>query len=381
MLEKRFIGFYLFAFILPLPLPLIYSAIFMGLLIINAILLSKRKNLKVSYWVILCGFFALIDLSRSILFDNSFLDGFATVKIVFLIIPILFLSIGDRLVNQKKNILRFFVFGTTIYVCYAICYLFYFYIKYSKWYSFSFMDHYVIYVLYNYLPGAFHHTYIGLYLIFAIVVLLNEMFNAKSRNRKVLLFGLTALLFFSQFYIGSKMTMLISFLVTGFFVVRIKMNRKKSTLILGGILLTTTFFFFLIKDWILLTIRNSIEYRLEYAREVILLIKNNFWFGIGLQNIKENFILINGELKPLIPHNLYLHDLLSNGLLGLGLLFFIFYFLFFEAKKNKNFLFFIFITTCLLLGFTEDFLYLQRGVFFFLFFATLFLTSKKKTTV
>ena len=136
------------------------------------------------------------------------------------------------------------------------------------------------------------------------------------------------------------------------------------------------FLAYIIKDWLIISI-NSVWYRVEYMKESINLINQNFLFGIGLDNIKDNNVIINGETKALIPHNVYLHDFLSNGLIGFVLLLGMFFFLFKRGYENKDNLFLTLITMCFLLGFTEDFLYLQRGVFFFVFFTSLLIINKK----
>lgn len=377
MIEKEYIGFYLFALLIPLPIPLIYSAIGLGLLVLNAILLSDKKLYKVNTWVLLGGLFVFIDLFRSIILENFSFKGFDETKMVFLIIPILFFSARKHILAQKKNILRFFTLGVLVYALYSIGFLFYFFIKYSKWYTFSFTDHYVIYVLYNYLPGAYHHGYIGIYIAFAIVILVEEIKEAKSNKlRRLILMLILSIIFCMHFYIGSKMTMIISILGLGFYLVFTITNKKRLQLILFSLLSGSAILFFAIKDWIMISVRNSIGHRIIYNLESLSLIKNNFWFGIGLKNIKKNQVIIDGELKNLIPHNLYIHDLLSNGILGFILIIFIFCYLYRKAIKSKDILFLTFIFMCFLLGFTEDFLYLQRGVFFFVFFASLFLNTK-----
>lgn len=378
MIEKKYIGFYLFAFTLALPLPLIFTAITLGIAILNTLFINKSFT-KPSYnWIIICLSYVLIDFVRSFIFEKFSFTGIDETKLAFIGVPIFFLFIKNHLNEQKQNFLRFFVLGVISYVFFAIIYTIYFYIRYSKGYTFSFTDHYVIYMLYNYLPGAYHHTYIGIYLAFSVLILVDELRGLNKINNKIITVILLFILFAMQFYLGSKMTMVLSIVGLLFYFSVTIIDKKLLSFISIIIVSFSCFLFFLIKDWLAYSLKNSFSYRLDYLKESMLIISDNYLSGIGLNNIKNYQVLINGELKNLIPHNLYVHDFLSNGIIGLILILVLFFYLFKKATVNKDVLFFAFILICSLLGLTEDFLYLQRGVFFFVFFTTLFLYSKNK---
>lgn len=379
MLNKKYIGFYLFAFTLALPLPLIYTAIAMGLLIVNAALLCKKENFKLSKWIILCFVIFIIDVLRSILFEGS-LKGFSETRLSFLILPILFVNIREHLLEQRKNITRFFAFGVIAYVLYAVGYLIYFYIKWHPRYIFSFTDHYVVYVLFNYLPGAYHHTYIGIYIAFAMVILFDDIKYTKKLGLRVLKIFLFFLIFLMQFYIGSKMTMILSVLGLLIYISFSRLRKKILIPLFSGISVAGLVFFFLVKDWIIRGINKSVGYRIEYWSKALELIQENPWFGIGVKNIKKNEILLDEEMRVLIPHNIYLHDFLANGIFGLLLILFFFYFLFKKSLSNNDVVFIAFMFLCALLSFTEDVLHVQRGVFFFMLFSTLFVVTQNTKT-
>ena len=374
-LYYKYIGFYLFAFVLALPIPLIYSAIALGIMLINGMLLINIFKIKCSFWVYLSVAFVLIDLVRSLIFENFSFKGLDDTKLSFLIVPIIFYNAKDYLINQRRQILMCFTAGVIAYVLYSIGYMFYFYNTYTN-YSFSFTDHYIVYMLYNYLPGAYHHTYIGVYIAFAVVILLQQVIELQISFKKVLALTFLILIFTIQVYIGSKMTMIISVLGVAYYLSSFIKNSKKLLVIYSALLSLALFLAYIIRDWLIISI-NSVWYRVEYLKESMNLISQNYLFGIGLDNIKDNEIIIQGEIKALIPHNVYLHDFLSNGLIGFILILYMFFFLFKRAHENRDRLFLTFTIMCFLLGLTEDFLYLQRGVFFFVFFSSLFLINKK----
>ncbi|MFD0964602.1 O-antigen ligase family protein [Pseudofulvibacter geojedonensis] len=373
--HKRYIGLYIFALVLPLPIPLIYSAIALGLMLLNLIFLGDFKKINIKNWTVLCILFVLIDGIRSLFFEQSF-KGIDSVKLAFLIVPLAFQITKIESPKVYRKLLQLFTIGVGVYIFYAIGYLFYFYIKYAKWYTFSFTDHYVIYVLYNYLPGAYHHTYIGLYIAFALVILMDEVKRSFKRSVKVILTILLFLFFLMQFYVGSKMTMILSFFGLLFYLLISGLNRKSFYQLLGGSIVLFLGFVFLIKDWLILSITNSVAHRLIYTKKSLELIKENFWFGIGGNHIKDYQLLIDDNIKPLIPHNLYIHELLANGILGLILILIMLGFLLRKSFTTNNFILATLTVICILLSLTEDFLYLQRGVFFFVFFTSLLLSNK-----
>ena len=147
-LYYKYIGFYLFAFVLALPIPLIYSAIALGIMLINGMLLINIFKIKCSFWVYLSVAFVLIDLVRSLIFENFSFKGLDDTKLSFLIVPIIFYNAKDYLINQRRQILICFTAGVIAYVFYAIGYMIYFYNTYTN-YTFSFTDHYIVYMLYN----------------------------------------------------------------------------------------------------------------------------------------------------------------------------------------------------------------------------------------
>ena len=375
-IKKEYIGVCLFAFVIPLPLALKASVIAMWIMVLGLIITLFQKKIEFSKWVILCITFFLIDIFRSLLFED-FTVKFSRAKMSFLLLPLLFSLNEQKLVYKKRQIFRAFIIGVTTYVLFAIGYLFYFYIKYAKWYTFSFTDHYVIYVLYNYLPGAYHHTYIGLYLAFASILLVDELRHLEQRIWKVICLVLLLIFFVMQFYLGSKMTMLLNVFGIIFYILLLRINLKKLLVFLLGFISSALVLFYIIKDWILISIKNSVNYRIVYLEESLNLIEENFFIGIGLRNIKVLKVCIDGLETNLITHNLFLHELLANGIFGLAMLLLIFFYLFKKALKNKDELFLTFLVITFLLGFTEDFLYLQRGVLFFILFSSIFLMKDK----
>ena len=291
-------------------------------------------------------------------------------KIAYFVVPFLFFNSKNLLNRYFILFLHSFVFGVIVYVFYSWIYVFYFYnFLHPDWYSFSLTDGYIFYILYNYLPGVIHHTYIGLYIITAINILL--LYPLKNR---LLTFILIFILCFTVFYIGSKIVSVLLFFNFLIFFVKNKVNFK--------ILLIFTCFCFIslyfIKDWLFYNLANSIADRIDYYNCGSRLLKNSFWRGYGYGNIKSLAdSCSNLELNIFIPHNSFLYAILSNGVLGLLLLLTFCFILFRNSIRKRNIVFILLVVNIIIISFVEDIFYLQKGVLFIISFVSLFTYSSR----
>ncbi|MEM7486712.1 MAG: O-antigen ligase family protein [Bacteroidota bacterium] len=188
----------------------------------------------------------------------------------------------------------------------------------------------------------------------------------KERIGCVLLF---MLLTFSIFFLGSKMTIVLFFILN----VMILLNYYKALIIPFFILIGTIFF--LIKDRFLTTLEKSIGDRLIFFKKSMSIISENIWFGIGEKNIAQHKVLIGEELTQLIPHNVFLKEILSNGIFGLLIVLSLFAILVYKAIIIKNNSVYSFLFLILALCMIEDYIYIQRGLFFFIYFGILLSNS------
>lgn len=126
----------------------------------------------------------------------------------------------------------------------------------------------------------------------------------------------------------------------------------------------------------------SLSQRIELWKTSLLIIKDNWLFGIGIGDIKEVFkdyleaqdsSISESGLRS---HNQYLATLITTGIFGLILLLLsLFYPLF---KKDKISLFMPFFIIIVVSMISEDLLETQAGVTFFAFFICFFLFANKK---
>lgn len=382
MLKEKIaqISLVLFLIVISLPIPLKYSSIALIICIFSLLWLNFEKGKKYTFknvFLYLCVAFFLVDTFRNLFhldFNKPFIqDG----KLSFIIIPIVFLNSVRFLKKNINLILYSFLIGVTIYILYAWGFaLHFYYIKYPEYYSFSLTDGYLRYMLYNYLPGAIHHTYIGMYIVFSILILFVFTFLKKKIN---FFLGISVMGFylFSLLYLGGKMTVfLVGFLLVVALLKKIKIKMKTilfSFLAIVGVI--TFFLFFNNSDWVLMGINHSLDSRLEIYTCGFKASTENIVWGLGHFNFEKvitdycpSFSLFN----KFIPHNIFIRELLGNGIVGISILIGLVFFIFKTSLKSRNILFLSLSIMLLIIGSIEDVLYLQRGVIFFVFFITLF---------
>lgn len=366
--------FLLFPLSLALPLipfnfPSICLALFLvGLLIDNNFVL--KNNVK-DYFILLCFLFFMTDTIGNIMRLDSNTPFFNDVKLSYLIIPILFINYYKSIIKNYKLICNSFIVGVIIYVIYSWWFVVdFYYFKYPGYRLFSLTDGYVRYMLYNYLPGAIHHAYIGIYIVFSIFILINSIVIEK-RNR-ILPFIAVLFLFFSLFFIGGKFSLILLFLIVFVYLLSLKkwvINIAFILLFLGGLLL--------IKRWILgVGLESSFSSRIEYYKCGVEIIKEHYFSGIGAPNFSKISSLIC-EKQVFVPHNMFFRAFIENGVLGLIIISSLCSYLIIDAFTKKDYLYLSLMLLLILGGLTEDFLFLQRGVLFFVFFVAVYYVKNK----
>ena len=368
----------IFPFTLSLPLiPLNISSIALGLFCLGAIINEKpsvKRKVKDSFLVLFLLFFLSDTLSNLLRLDfNS--HFFREIKLSFLIFPIIFIAYSKTIIENFKPICYSFVFGVLVYVIYSWWFVYDFYYITNRGYRlFSLTDGYIRYMLYNYLPGAIHHTYIGIYIVFSISLILHDIITLKKRI--IIKSLLLLILFVSLFFIGSKF----SIIMLIFFIFSYLLILKKW--IVNFIFIASSLSgLYLIKMWILGVGLNSSFYsRIEYYKCCIIIIKNNFISGVGAGNLsKASSLLCDNDI--LIPHNIYLRSFAENGILGFLILVAISFYLIKHSLKSKDYLYLNIVLLLILGGLIEDFIFLQRGVLFFMLFLSLFYVKNKYNTL
>ncbi len=366
----------MFPAVLVLPFPPIVSIIALILALFNISILAyageKKAKKNLLNPLLLIGILVfLLDGITGILRDFSFEPFVRESRLSFLVIPLIFSNAYKTLKRLRLAIMTSFVIGLVGYILFSYGYLIYFY-NYLTNRSFA-INHYLKYDLTTNLPNAYHHTYLGLYLSFAILILLYYAYYDKKISVKIAL-PLAFFLFVNQIFMGSKITIVMSVLLFVFVLGHHHIIGTRKAILKGGILLmalTALAIFFtssLKKQGLLSTMDNSINFRVEAWQCATRLIGENAVLGWGRKNganALDNCVAT--EMKG--THNQYLEEFLYYGIFGLWILFF---FVIIWRKSSSDSLFRGLVAILFILTFSENIFSLQRGIIFIAFFTSLF---------
>ena len=120
---------------------------------------------------------------------------------------------------------------------------------------------------------------------------------------------------------------------------------------------------------------SSVFQRIEFIKASLGIIKDNVIFGVGTGDIVDAFAdyyeETNSKLRPeyrFRSHNQYLAITVAFGVIGLLWFLFSMFYPYFSDKKNRNYIYFVFLFIIALSMFTEDTIETQIGVTLFAFF-------------
>ncbi|MCD4791945.1 MAG: O-antigen ligase family protein [Bacteroidales bacterium] len=131
---------------------------------------------------------------------------------------------------------------------------------------------------------------------------------------------------------------------------------------------------------------HSVTQRLEFIKTGKEIIKQNFWFGVGTGDVKDEF---NNQYKKtsselsrdhrLRAHNQYITFFITFGILGFIWILFAYIYPGIKEKKFKDYLFLVVFIIMSFSMLNEDTLETQMGATTFAFFLSLFLYTNKKS--
>lgn len=126
----------------------------------------------------------------------------------------------------------------------------------------------------------------------------------------------------------------------------------------------------------------SFSQRIEFARAAITIIKQNFWFGVGPGNWKDEFRKAYQENNSMLnekyyasSHNQYLNYMVKFGIVGFVFIFFFILYPIVRTKKYRDHLFLIFIVFMFSANLADSNFESHMGSAFFVFFYCLFLVA------
>ena len=392
---------HLTGFLITLPFNYFYSEIILVSFAIHTLIHLKTAYLKTLFSRevgVLVSIYLLGGVSVLYSSDKPEALNIATRQLAILLMPVLFALNGIDLEKYRLKLFAFFIItctGTIIYLYIdAFHTLAYFHLPAADLFTLAFMNH-------NFsLPIELHATYLSMYVSFSIIVLTYMLILEKRKRLKYLYIGCLFILTLGMLQLSSRSVFIALLLVINtvfpFLVFKGKARNRFMlvSLLLSGII------FFTILNIDSFTVRYISELKKDLTQKVDLveineprmarwkvtleLIKRSPIIGYGLGSekkmLKEKYFeekLYSSYLNEFNTHNEYLSFLLKTGIAGLALFLYVLYVGFAAAWHKRDALFMSFMILISIVCISENLLDLNKGIFFYSFFFSLFLIKKK----
>ncbi|NVN94889.1 MAG: O-antigen ligase family protein [Bacteroidetes bacterium] len=319
------------------------------------------------------------------------------VKLTFLLIPVVFFS-SDFSKFDKKSIIKVFIsFIGGCFLSSILSMLHSYYLYQSNNTSFWFF--------YS-SASAFHHpSYISMYLIFAMTIIVYLLINDLIKNRKLkYIFGLILIWFFIYvimlsskagifsliigivfllgYWIIKKRNYLISIIMIIIFILSIALGANKIPLVTNRI---TSSFQALKSNKNDVNIEDGTVQRMEIWKTSLDIIKDHFLIGVGTGDVKDELLahydkkgMTFAKANNLNAHGQFFQTFITLGFIGFLNLVLMFFIPLFQAIKKPNYIYLFFIIIVFINILVESMFENQAGVVFYTFFNSfLFLSSKQ----
>lgn len=342
------------------------------------VLFHEKPNLntfvKIYYPLLL--FFLILTIG--LIYSKNLYRGFNQVeqKLTFVLFPIVFYSVKD--IISYKKVLKYFAFGVLFSA--TICDL-------NMLYKFRSLS-----VGYSLLlkPLDIDPTYFSMYCLFAMTFFCKQLLESLPVKQKTLYIIILSYLTYFFLRIGSKIGLIIMFVLIGYtLIITLRYKPKTTNLIIVVILICFGIISYLspitYNRFYRPLLDNNLDFyqlRMKFFNERYYAWKcsieavniKSIWFGYGTgddldvlrgcyEGYRRNYVLNS--------HNIYFSSLIKNGILGLLSLFFIII----QGFKSNKIEYTTFSLIILFIGLTESILERQKGIIFFTLFCTLILTE------
>jgi O-antigen ligase len=400
--KENVISYYLLAFFLiALPFDHFYSEIILICFTIHTLIHFRKKNIAFlknkEVWLIASIFFINV---LGILYSNYYSEGYkdAVHQMGILLFPACLALTGPNLYKYKIPLLKIFGFTCTITILYLYFESFrtihYFNLPYSSILMPAFLNH-------NFsAPIELHATYLSMYVALSISIFIYLFFKQPGLKSATYIFCCVVLLTgLIQLSSRSVFISICVILIVGIPALLIQSKKKiyfffiallASLLIIAAITdvgsLKKRYFTDLENDLTenAKTVDNSETRMKRWDMEFGIIQKFPL---IGYGSGSEKYILTDkyfenkfyrSYLLQLNSHDQYLSFWLKTGIIGLLLYLYILYYGFASAIKSKDFLLLSFMIILCIVSISENILDVNKGVFFYSFFFSLFLLSNSQ---
>lgn len=395
--------YHLAGFLIVLPFDFFYSELVLISLGLHTLIHTDRSRIKNIFRkpVLVLTSIYLLTLA-AIWYSPDKADAFnvAGRQLAILIFPLLFSLTGLNLEKYKLQLISIFAFacmGTILYLyADAINTILSLHMPLSSLFTIMFMNH-------NFsMPIGIHATYLSVYTAFSMLSFLYLFFREQHLLQKWIYIIAVLVLSAGLLQLSSRTVFIASLFIINFLFPFFFFKGKKRVLFF----LTAS----LVSAITLLLINNVDSFKTRYISELktdltdsVMIIENTepriarwnatlelvkrspvIGYGTGAEKelLKEKYFekgLYISFLNEFNAHNEYLSIAIKTGLLGLALFVYVLYFGFAAALKKRDILFLGFMVLIAVVSVSENLLSLNKGIFFYSFFFSLFLIRPDDT--
>ena len=395
---------HLVAFLCLLPLPFLYSQLVLGSFTIHTLIHLKKDRLHLIFsrpvFLVTCIYLlGLIGCLYSPDIHEAMNIAGRQSTILWLP-PILAINEIDW-AKYKILLLKFFAVGCTLIILYLYVHALYtihhFGLPLKNLFSTSFTNH-------NFsLPIELHATYMSMYAALSIATFLLLLLQSSSSRKRILHLLFICILSAGLLQLASRSVFIALLLIINIGFPLLLLNGKSrvhffliaslvSAAVLVFIFITVSLKIRYVADLKMDLTQSSInneimEPRMVRWKSVIEVAKQSLLIGHGSgaekELLKEKFFeqkLYISYLNEFNAHNEYLSFVLRTGIIGLLLYFYVLFSGFKMAIKSKDMIFLAFMIIISTVSFSENILDVNKGIFFYSFFLSMFLLSHQKAT-
>lgn len=392
---------HLVAFLVTLPFDFFYSEIILASFCTHTLIHLKKESFKrawcrenlvlISIWLL-----GLITLMYSP--DKAEGINILTRQLAIVVFPLALSLNGIDVSKYAVSLMKWFAFTCVAVIIYlyadALVTIQYFKLPFSTLFSLVFMNH-------NFsLPLELHATYISMYVAFSIVVFACLLVNGASKRLKWLYVICIAILFGGLLQLSSR-AVLISLLIVFDIAFPLFLFRGRKRIWMMALAVTVTCcLLFAISNVQSFNNRYFTELKTDLSQKPMLveiaepraarwnsilnLVKRSPVIGYGtgaeknmLQEMYFREKFYTSYIHQFNTHSEYLSVLLKMGGIGLTLFLYILYYGFASAWRSRNVFFSAFMIIIAVVCISENVLDLNKGIFFYSFFFSIFLLKDR----
>lgn len=394
------ISFYhLACFVALLPFDFFYSQLVMISFAAHSLinLQTNRLQLLLTRRVLLPVLVFLIAFI-SICYSNNKAEGLniSGRQTAIFFMPVLLALNTLDLHKYRMPVLKIFACSCTAVIAYlyadALKTILYFHLPFSALFTTAFINH-------NFsLPIELHASYLAMYCALAAFIFLYAVSTTTSRLSRILYCCAALLLLAGIFQLSSRAVFAAIFLIALVAIPVFLISAKKKAAALAITVIIAAGTFFIITKVAAFKIRYMTELKNDLAQTemnteileprtarwqlALDLIKKaplaGYGNGMEVQLLKEKYFenkLYISYLKQFNAHNQYLSFLIKTGLAGLAVYLLVLCTALLTALRKRDFLFFVFMMLVIIVSFSENILDVNKGIFFYSFFLSFFLTD------